>query len=32
MRQGQNAPSVAPGRGFPPKGQKKHGRATQSGS
>ena len=32
MRQGRKAPSVAPGRGFPPKGQKKHGRATQSGS
>ncbi len=28
----QNAPPVAPGRGFPPKRQKKHGRATQSGS
>jgi SRSO17 transposase len=32
MRQGRKAPSVAPGRGFPPKGEKKHGRATQSGS
>ncbi len=30
--QGQNAPFVAPGRGFPPKGQKKYGRSTQKGS
>jgi SRSO17 transposase len=30
--QSQNAPTVAPGRGFPPKGQKKHGRASQGGS
>lgn len=33
-RQGQSrtARPIAPGRGFPPKGKKKHGRATQGGA